>query len=69
MSAAIYGTEVSRCVAAVGGSDDTLFVVGTQKLRGANEVHLVAHDRDRNARQQGGVGAPPRDLGPAALPR
>jgi hypothetical protein len=49
MSAAIYGTEVSRCVAAVGGSDDTLFVVGTQKLRGANEVHLVAHDRDRNA--------------------
>lgn len=49
MSAAIYGTEVSRCVAAVGGSDDTLFVVGTQKLRGNNEVHLVAHDRDRNA--------------------
>lgn len=49
MSAAIYGTEVSRCVAAVGGSDDTLFVVGTQKLRGNNEVHLVAHDRDRHA--------------------
>jgi hypothetical protein len=38
MSAAIYGTEVSRCVAAVAGSDETLFVVGTQKLRGGNEV-------------------------------
>jgi hypothetical protein len=49
MSAAIYGTEVSRAVAAVSGSDDTLFMVGTQKLRGHNEVHLVAHDRDRHA--------------------
>lgn len=49
MAAAIYGTEVSRCVSTVGDTDDTLFVVGTQKLRGNNEVHLVAHDRDRNA--------------------
>ena len=35
---AIYGTDVSRAIAALPGKERTAFVVGTQKLRGNNEV-------------------------------
>ena len=48
MSSAVFDTEAARCVAAVGGTEETLFLVGTQKLRGNNHVHVLAHDRDRD---------------------
>ena len=50
MRAAAYDAGApARCVASVGGSEETLFLVGTLKARGDNEVHVVAHDRDRDA--------------------
>ena len=48
MSSAVFDTEAARCVAAVGGTEETLFLVGTQKLRGNNHVHVLTHDRDRD---------------------
>ena len=38
----------ARSIVAVGGGDATMFAVGTQRLRGGNDVHIVAHDRDRD---------------------
>jgi WD40 repeat protein len=41
--------ETCRALAAVPDAERTLFVIGTRKLRGNNEVHLVTHDRDVDA--------------------
>ena len=38
----------ARSIVAVGGGDATMFAVGTQRLRGGNDVHIVTHDRDRD---------------------
>jgi WD40 repeat protein len=48
--------ERARCVAAVPSNDEqTVFAVGTQRLRGNNAVHFLTHDRDRNALVARGV--------------
>ena len=54
---ATYATgERARCIASVpGNGEQTVFAVGTQRLRGNNAVHFVAHDRDRDALVARGV--------------
>ena len=54
---ATYATgERARCIASVPGNGErTVFAVGTQRLRGNNAVHFVAHDRDRDALVARGV--------------
>ena len=48
--------ERARCIASVpGNGEQTVFAVGTQRLRGNNAVHFVAHDRDRDALVARGV--------------
>ena len=48
--------ERARCIASVpGNGEQTVFAVGTQRLRGNNAVHFVSHDRDHDALVARGV--------------